>query len=386
MLVVDQVKESIQVIANSSQDLRPDRHREPRRRQYRRMVAHHRCRAAAGLEPADHRHPGLCRRSEARPTSTATPMFAGLDAVKNKRVYKFPQFNRSPDAAEIYLSDEWLARVAHPDLFPDKKAFKTSITDAYKLIYQKDITEDQLQVDPGAGAEQGFDRLQRHPRLIRPRAPAAIAGARASPRSTRDGAAGSSSLRSSLVLVFCVIYSITLGRYGVGMSNVWLILWDHVVPVANPSWTRHRCRMWCVAIRLPRILAALLIGAGLAISGAALQGLFRNPLVDPSIIGVTAGAGFGGTLAILMVGGGTIVLGAAFVFGIASLLIVRFLATVKGRTSTLTFVLAGVVVSAFFEAAISILKLLADPHQKLPAITYWLMGSIAVDQIQAISR
>ena len=65
-------------------------------------------------------------------------------------------------------------------------------------------------------------------------------------------------------------------------------------------------------VRLPRILAALLIGAGLAISGAALQGLFRNPLVDPSIIGVTSGAGFGGTLAILLVGGGYPVLGAAF--------------------------------------------------------------------------
>ena len=130
-------------------------------------------------------------------------------------------------------------------------------------------------------------------------------------------------------------------------------------------------------VRLPRILAALLIGAGLAISGAALQGLMRNPLIDPSIIGVTSGAGFGGTLAILLVGGGYPVLGAAFACGIGSLLVVKALASVKGRTSTLALVLAGVVVSAFFESAISIIKLLADPHQKLPAITYWLMGSIA---------
>jgi iron complex transport system permease protein len=178
------------------------------------------------------------------------------------------------------------------------------------------------------------------------------------------------------LLVFSVVYSVTLGRYGVSMTNAWLILWDHVVPVANPSWSDVDANV-VTAVRLPRILGALLVGAGLAISGAALQGLFRNPLVDPGIIGVTAGAGFGGTLAILMVGGGTVVLGAAFGCGIASLLVVRFLATVKGRTSTLTFVLAGVIVSAFFEAAISIIKLLADPHQKLPAITYWLMGSIA---------
>jgi iron complex transport system permease protein len=180
----------------------------------------------------------------------------------------------------------------------------------------------------------------------------------------------------ALLLVFCIVYSVTLGRYGVSMTHVWLILWNHVVPVANPTWSDVDANV-VTAIRLPRILAALLVGAGLALSGAALQGLFRNPLVDPGIIGVTAGAGFGGTLAILLVGGGTVVLGAAFGCGIASLLIVRFLATVKGRTSTLTFVLAGVIVSAFFEAAISIIKLLADPHQKLPAITYWLMGSIA---------
>lgn len=180
----------------------------------------------------------------------------------------------------------------------------------------------------------------------------------------------------SLLLIVCVIYSITLGRYGVSMTNAWLILWNHVVPVADPGWSDVDANV-VTAVRLPRILGALLVGAGLAISGAALQGLFRNPLVDPGIIGVTAGAGFGGTLAILMIGGGTVVLGAAFGCGIASLLVVRFLATVKGRTSTLTFVLAGVIVSAFFEAAISIIKLLADPHQKLPAITYWLMGSIA---------
>jgi iron complex transport system permease protein len=180
----------------------------------------------------------------------------------------------------------------------------------------------------------------------------------------------------SLLLVFCVIYSITVGRYDVAMGDVWRILWDNVIPERAPAWTPLQADVVEI-IRLPRILSALLIGAGLAISGAALQGLFRNPLIDPSIIGVTSGAGFGGTLAILLVGGGYPVLGAAFACGIGSLLVVKALASVKGRTSTLTLVLAGVIVSAFFEAAISIVKLLADPQQKLPAITYWLMGSIA---------
>ena len=180
----------------------------------------------------------------------------------------------------------------------------------------------------------------------------------------------------SLLLVFCAVYSITIGRYDIAMWDVARILWDNIVPAQAPSWTPVQADVVEV-IRLPRILAALLIGAGLAISGAALQGLFRNPLIDPSIIGVTSGAGFGGTLAILIVGGGYAVLGTAFAFGIGSLLVVKYLASVKGRASTLTLVLAGVIVSAFFEAAISIVKLLADPQQKLPAITYWLMGSIA---------
>lgn len=180
----------------------------------------------------------------------------------------------------------------------------------------------------------------------------------------------------SLLLVLCAIYSVTVGRYDIAMWDVWLILWDNVIPQQAPAWTPLQADVVEV-IRLPRILAALLIGGGLAMSGAALQGLFRNPLIDPSIIGVTAGAAFGGTLAILVVGGGYPVLGAAFGFGIGSLLVVKCLASVKGRTSTLTLVLAGVIVSAFFESAISIIKLLADPHQKLPAITYWLMGSIA---------
>ena len=109
-------------------------------------------------------------------------------------------------------------------------------------------------------------------------------------------------------------------------------------------------------------------GAGLALSGAALQGLFRNPLVDPGIIGVTAGAGFGGTLAILLVGGGTVVLGAAFGCGMLSLLVVRFLATVKGRTSTLTFVLAGVIVSAFFEACMASVMAVFSISAKPPPV------------------
>jgi iron complex transport system permease protein len=197
--------------------------------------------------------------------------------------------------------------------------------------------------------------------------------------------ASAASIRSSalpmivvlaIALLLVMTWSVTIGRYDIDMLDVWGILLHNFVPLPNPPWTEVEANV-VELIRLPRILAAVLIGAGLAVSGTALQGIFRNPLVDPGIIGVTSGAAFGGTLAILLVGGGYIALGSGFACGLASLFVVRLLASMRGRTSVLTLVLAGVIVSAFFEAAISIIKLLADPQEKLPAITYWLMGSIA---------
>ncbi|MFD2263370.1 FecCD family ABC transporter permease [Lacibacterium aquatile] len=178
------------------------------------------------------------------------------------------------------------------------------------------------------------------------------------------------------LLVAGALASVTVGRYELTILQVARILWDNLVPVANPDWTAAEESV-VELIRLPRILAAMMVGGGLAVAGAALQGLFRNPLVDPNIIGVTTGAGFGGTLAILAGLSGYWLLVMAFAFGLGSVVIVKWLASTKGRTSILALVLAGVIVSAFFAAAISIAKLLADPFQKLPAITYWLMGSLA---------
>lgn len=178
------------------------------------------------------------------------------------------------------------------------------------------------------------------------------------------------------LLVATILVSVTLGRYDLSVPQVAAILLDNVIPVETVTWEPVQ-ELVVEQVRLPRILAAVVIGFGLAVSGAALQGMFRNPLVDPGIIGVTSGAGFGGTLAILLGLTGPVLLAIAFAFGMGSILMVKMLATVRRRTSMLTLVLAGVVVSAFFTAAISVAKLLADPFQKLPAITYWLMGSIA---------
>jgi len=131
-------------------------------------------------------------------------------------------------------------------------------------------------------------------------------------------------------------------------------------------------------VRLPRVLAAVIIGAALAAAGAAYQTLFRNPLVSPDILGVSTGAGLGAVLGIFLslpVAGIQL---AAFVTGLATVGLVYGIASVvHGREPLLVLVLAGVVVGALAGAAISLLKILADPYDQLPAIVFWLLGSLS---------
>jgi iron complex transport system permease protein len=131
-------------------------------------------------------------------------------------------------------------------------------------------------------------------------------------------------------------------------------------------------------VRLPRIAAAVLIGGALAAAGAAYQGLFRNPLVSPDILGVSGGAGLGAVLAIFL---SLPVLGIqllAFLIGLGTVgLVLLVAASVRGREPVLVLVLAGVVVGALAGSMISLLKVMADPYDQLPAITFWLLGSLA---------
>jgi iron complex transport system permease protein len=131
-------------------------------------------------------------------------------------------------------------------------------------------------------------------------------------------------------------------------------------------------------VRLPRIAAAMLVGGALAAAGAAYQGLFRNPLVSPDILGVSGGAGLGAVLGIFL---SLPVLGIqllAFLVGLGTVGLVLLIAgSVRGREPVLVLVLAGVVVGALAGSAISLLKVLADPYDQLPAITFWLLGSLA---------
>lgn len=129
-------------------------------------------------------------------------------------------------------------------------------------------------------------------------------------------------------------------------------------------------------VRLPRIIMASLIGAGLSVSGTAFQAIFANPLVSPHVLGVSAGAGFGAALGILMSSNMLIIQLMALGFGIAAV-IITYLISRQKRTSTLfMLVLSGIIAGAFFTALISLIKYVADPDDKLPEIVYWLMGSL----------
>jgi len=132
-----------------------------------------------------------------------------------------------------------------------------------------------------------------------------------------------------------------------------------------------------LSVRLPRTLLAALSGAGLAVAGAALQGCLRNPLVGPHNVGVLSGAGFGGSIGLFLGWSSFGVAGAAFIGGLAAMLLVLWLSRSAGQTSVLMLVLAGIVVSALFVALTTLLHYLADPERQLPAMVFWLMGSFA---------
>ena len=178
----------------------------------------------------------------------------------------------------------------------------------------------------------------------------------------------------SLGLVVVAVLSLGLGRYGISIADVARILAEAASGRGDPSAIeRHVVLM----VRLPRVLTALLAGAGLALCGAALQGVFRNPLVGPHIVGVSQGAAFGGTLAILAGASQGVLLLGAFTFGLVALAAVYGLGALVPRRDMLVLVLAGVVVGGFFGALVSLVQYVADSEEKLPRIVFWLLGSFA---------
>jgi iron complex transport system permease protein len=186
-----------------------------------------------------------------------------------------------------------------------------------------------------------------------------------------------------LALFATLAVSFMVGRYPVGFGATMGTLFGHI-PFTDTSPTAVEQTV-LLNIRLPRILSGLLVGVGLAAAGAGYQTMFRNPLVSPDILGVSAGAGFGGALAVLLhlpywqlevmaFGGGLIA--AAVSLGIA-----RSIA----QDSPILLVLTGVVVASVFAALISVTEYLANPDDTLPAITFWLMGGLGRQQLGALA-
>ncbi|MBN2126366.1 MAG: iron ABC transporter permease [Deltaproteobacteria bacterium] len=168
--------------------------------------------------------------------------------------------------------------------------------------------------------------------------------------------------------------SLFFGRYPIPPLTVLDLLASRIVPFQG-GWPE-TLETVIFDVRLPRILLAMSVGAGLSISGASFQGMFQNPLVGPSILGVSSSAGFGAALAILLSQSPAAIQVFALCFGLFGVLLTYGLSRVFKTTPTLVLVLSGIVVGAFFSALISMAKYVADPYEKLPAITFWLMGSL----------
>lgn len=200
----------------------------------------------------------------------------------------------------------------------------------------------------------------------------------ASPMNTTDMSSASRVVRVSVVVVLCMgiaIVALGVGRYRVSPVDIVMMLVSKVFPVA-PAWAPQAATV-VFDVRMPRILLSLLIGGGLAISGGVLQGVFRNPLVSPDVIGVSAGASLGGVLALSLGLGSPVLVISAFAFGMLALLMVLTIGRLARVDSLIMIVLGGVVVGAFFSALVSLTTYLADPYTTLPSIVFWLLGSLA---------
>ncbi len=179
------------------------------------------------------------------------------------------------------------------------------------------------------------------------------------------------------VCVFAIAVGATfIGPYPLSIGEVWTAFGRLLA--GGGDWAPTQIDRVLFSVRMPRVAAALMVGASLAAAGTVYQGLFRNPLVSPDILGVSTGAGLGAAAGIYLSLPVLAIQGLAFAVGMATVALVYMIAmAVRGHEPTLVLVLAGVVLGALAGACISLLKILADPYDQLPAITFWLLGSLA---------
>src|SRR6266511_4737005 len=178
------------------------------------------------------------------------------------------------------------------------------------------------------------------------------------------------------VLVLGLVVAFTIGRYPVSLAELIDVLSSQLT--GRPSSASPAVENVVLLVRGPRVVAAALVGAALAVAGTAFQGLFRNPLVSPDILGASSGAALGAVLGIFFALGVVGIELLAFVGGLIAVAAVYVIGSMlQSRDPILVLVLTGVVVGALFGAGVGLVKYLADPYNQLPAMTFWLLGSLA---------
>ncbi len=177
------------------------------------------------------------------------------------------------------------------------------------------------------------------------------------------------------VFLAVLLGSLLVGRYALSPGQLVHMLWTRITGGAA-DWPISDDKV-VFAVRLPRVAAAALVGAALAVSGAAYQGMFRNPMVSPDILGASTGAGFGAAVAILLGAGYFGISAAAFCCGLLAVAAAWLVSRLSKANQAVALILAGMMISSLFSAGTSFVKLVADTQQQLPAITYWLMGSLS---------
>ena len=176
------------------------------------------------------------------------------------------------------------------------------------------------------------------------------------------------------VFALCLC-ALCLGRYYVSPIEVMKILLSHIFPIEQ-SWSMNMYNV-VMNLRLPRMIAALLVGGALSLSGATYQGMFKNPLVSPDILGVSSGACVGAAGSILLGMNNVQIQVLAFLGGIAAVMMTTTIPRLMRKESTMAMVLAGVIVGGFMNSMIGLMKYIADVDTELADMTYWQLGSIA---------
>jgi len=200
-------------------------------------------------------------------------------------------------------------------------------------------------------------------------------------------------LKLSVVVLplLAILFALYIGRYPISASEVTRELLSQIqmimryiiykIPFEDMTLTGGIV----IKLRLPRALLGFVVGGALAVSGAVLQGIFRNPLVDSGMLGVSNGASFGAIIGFIFFDGDyKVVMTLAFSFGLLAVFLSYMIASIYRQTATIMLVLGGVIVSSVFSSLVSLGKYVADPYNQLPGIIFWLMGSLASSDYPAL--